>query len=85
MSFRLFILIYLRFVLAGYLAGAWENFGGLSAQLTQLGALLSIATTENAMTSMAYGRSIRMPIGGDSRKRISADQMDGRTNRDSLG
>ena len=75
MSFQLFVLTYLRFVLAGDLAGAWRTFGGLAAQLTHLGTLLSIAATENAMIAMAYDRSVRLTIETNSRKRISKDQM----------
>ena len=52
-SFQALILNYLRFALAGDLAGDWANFGGLAAQFSHLGALLSIATTANATTAMA--------------------------------
>ena len=69
------MLNYLRFVLAGDLAGAWASFGGLSAQMTQLGTLLAIASAENAMTAMAYGRAIRTIIETNSRKRLSTDQL----------
>ena len=74
MSFQLFALTYLRFVLAGDLAGAWTPFGGLAAQLTHLGTLLSIAATENARAAMTYDKSIRTTIATQSRKRISDEQ-----------
>ena len=73
MSFQLFVLTYVRFVLAGYLAGAWDRFGVLAAQLPRLGTLLSIAEAENAMAAMAYGRSVRMTIETNSRKRTSPE------------
>ena len=31
-SFQLFVLNYIRFILAGDLAGDWANFGGIAAQ-----------------------------------------------------
>ena len=75
MSFQLFVLTYLRFVLAGDLAGAWDKFGGLAAQLTHLGTLLSIAATESALTAMTYDKTIRTNIATQSRKRISDEQV----------
>ena len=74
MSFQLFVLTYLRFALAGDLAGARTPFGGLAAQLTHLGTLLSISATENALTAMTYDKTIRMTIATQSRKRISDEQ-----------
>ena len=73
MSFQLFTLNYIRFAFAGDLAGAWEEFGGLAAQWFHLGPLLGIATTENAMAAIAYGRSVRQTIMTNSRKRIPPD------------
>ena len=75
MSLQLFVLDYLRFALSGDLAGAWKEFGGLAAQWTHLGTLLAIDTTENAMTAMSYGRSIRQTIMTNSRKRMSTGQQ----------
>ena len=68
------MLNYLRFVLAGDLAGAWANFGGLSAQMTHLGTLLIISATESASIAIAYDKAIRTTIETESRKRISDDQ-----------
>ena len=48
----------LRFILAGDLTSAWKTFGGLSAQLTHLGAVLNIATLENATIAMAHDSKI---------------------------
>ena len=73
MSSQLFTLNYIRLVLAGDLAGAWAAFVGLSAQLTHLGTLLSIASTENGLTAMAYCRSVRPTIETNSRIRTSDD------------
>ena len=74
-SFQQYMLNYLRLVLAGDLAGAWASFGGLSAQMTHLGTLLAIASTENAMTAMAYDRAVRTTIETNSRKRLPPDQL----------
>ena len=74
MSFRLFVLTYMRCAFAGDIAGAWQDCGGLAAQLTHLGALLSTAATENSMAAMAYDRSIRVAIETNTRKRMDADQ-----------
>ena len=70
-SFQAFVLNYIRFVLSRDLAGAWANFGGLAAQLSHLGALLSISATEDAMTAIAYDKAVRSAIETSSRKRIS--------------
>ena len=64
---------YIRFFLAGDLAGAWAAFGGLTPQLAHLGTLLSIASTANGPTAMAYGRSVRATVETHSRKRTSGD------------
>ena len=50
-------------------------FGGLSAKMTRLGTLLSIAATENALTATTYGKTIRTTIAVQSRKRISDEQV----------
>ena len=76
MSFQAFVLSYLRFVLAGDLAGAWTHFGGLCVQMTHLGNLLTISTVENAMTAMAYDRAVRTNIEVQSRRRIDNDQRE---------
>ena len=75
MSFQLFVLIYIRFILAGDMAGAWANFGGIAAQWAHLGTLLTIAVTDNALAAMAHDRSIRTTIETHSRKRIPSDQL----------
>ena len=74
MSSQSFVLNYIRFVLAGDLAAALTNFGGLAAQMSHLGALLMIATTENATTAMAYDKAVRLVIETNSRMRISDGQ-----------
>ena len=65
------MLNYLRFILAGDLAGAWASFGGLAAQFTHLGTLLVIASAENAMSDMANDREVRATIGTNSRNKPS--------------
>ena len=74
MAFQAFVLSYLRFVLAGDLAGAWTHFGGLCAQMTHLGTLLTIATIDNAMIAMAYDRALRTSIEVQARRRINEEQ-----------
>ena len=73
-SFQAFVLYYLRFMLARDLSSAWAHFGGIAAQLSHIGALLSIETTENATTAILYDKAIRAVIGTNSRKRISDDR-----------
>ena len=46
-------------------------FGGLAAQVAQLGTRLSIDTTENVTTAMAYDKVMRTAIETNSRRRIS--------------
>lgn len=72
-SFQAFFLNYLRFVLAGGIAGAWGHFGFLAAQMAHLGTTIAIAANETAMAAIAYDKAIRTTIESGSRKRISAE------------
>ena len=53
----------IRFALAGDLASARQTFGGISAQFTRLGAVLNIATIENATIATTYDTKIRTYAG----------------------
>ena len=58
-SFQSWITYSMRFILVGDLTSAWKTFGGISAQLTHIGAVLNIATLENVTIAMTYDAKIR--------------------------
>ena len=59
LSFQMWTFYNFRFLLAGDLAGDWAPFGGISAQLTHLGLLISMAVVENATIAMTYAKFFR--------------------------
>ena len=58
-SFQAWIAYSLRFILVGDLTSAWKTFGGIAAQLTHMGTVLSIATLENATIAITYDTKVR--------------------------
>ena len=59
MGFQAWIAYNLRFILTGDLCGAWDTFGGLSAQLAHQGAVMNLAITENATIAQTYDNKIK--------------------------
>ena len=49
----------LRYILAGDLAGAWDPFGGLAAQLNHIGIVLDLAVTEHAGVALSYDLQVK--------------------------
>ena len=70
------MLEYMRFVYAGDIAGAWGQFGGLSAQMTHLGTVLAISVTDAALVAMNYDRAVRSTIEVNSRRRMTEEQRE---------
>ena len=54
---------YLRYLIAGGVAGARENFGGLGAMLTNLPHLLQISVAQHVETASISAKSSKYPQG----------------------
>ena len=52
----------MRFILAGDLAGAWEDFGGLTAQINRLATALDLSITDHAGIAITYDHRIHVLI-----------------------
>ena len=50
-------LAYLRYITAGELAGAWSNFGGLGAMLTNLAAILELSVLQNMEAACRFEKT----------------------------
>ena len=50
-------LAYLRYIVAGELAGAWTKFGGLGAMLTNLASILELSVLQNMETACRFEKS----------------------------
>ena len=69
-SFQMRMRHHLRFVFAADLRHAWGPFGGLSAQLSQLAAILSLASTENCTYATIYHKELVRFLADSTRARI---------------
>ena len=72
LSFQAWSFYNLRFLLAGGLAGAWAPFGGLSAQLAQLGLIFNMAAIENSTIAMTYSEHFRGQAAHLARQRAAS-------------
>ena len=62
----------LRFILTGDLCNAWEEFGGLSAQLCHLSVALHLGVAENGAFAIAYDTEMRLRLQSLARRRGSS-------------
>ena len=72
-SFQMWLRHHLRFVFAADLCHAWDPFGGLAAQLSQLAVILSLASTENCSYAMIYHKELVRFLADSARARIPLD------------
>ena len=61
----------MRFILAGDLADAWADFGGLAGQLNQLAIVIEMSITDHAGIAITYDQRIRKGIRKIASKRSS--------------
>ena len=69
LSFQSWMLYMLRFFVAAEACKAWDSFGGLIAQLNNLGVVLNIAITENVATALLYDTQLRAHLADLARQR----------------
>ena len=62
----------MRFILAGDLAGAWTDFGGLAAQINLIGIVLDTSITDHAGIAITYDYRIHQLLQKLAHKRSSA-------------
>ena len=67
----------LRFILAGDLAGAWEEFGGLPAQINHLANVIELPIADHAGIAVTYDRRIRALIAKTALKRPTTTDYNG--------
>ena len=69
LPFQSYLLYPLRFILAARMVSSWKMFGGISAQINALGAIMNIAVVENAGIAIAYDLALRKFIAQLARRR----------------
>ena len=75
-SYQLFVLKYMCFILTVDLDGGWGSFGGLPPNGANGRPSLSIDATERGSSAITYGRSVRSAIETHPRQRTSYEQRD---------
>ena len=69
LSIQAWLLYMLRFLIAADVCKAWESFGGMIAQVNNLGAILNIAITENVATAIMCDTHLRTHLADLARAR----------------
>ena len=70
-SINAWVLYQLRFLFASDLCGAWNSFGGISAQLNHLSVVLHIATTEAVGIALTYDQLLKSHLEELARARVN--------------
>ena len=72
-SFQMWLRHHFRFLFTADLCHAWDPFGGLAAQLSQVAVILSLASTENCSYAMIYHKELVRFLADSARARIPLD------------
>ena len=67
----------MRFIFSGSLAGAWSDFGGLTAQLTNLAHVIEMAITDHPGIVITYDYRVRQLVRNLAHRRaVNTDYFD---------
>ena len=69
LSFQAWILYRLRFIISDEVCAAWSPFGGLMAQINNLGITLNIAVSDNAGAALKYYDFLHTQLESHARSR----------------
>ena len=72
-SFQMWLHHHLRFIATADLRHAWQPFGGIAAQLSQLAVLLALAPTETCSFAMQYRAELPRYLADAARARLDID------------
>ena len=75
-SFQMWLRHHLRFLVTADLCHAWQPFGGLAAQLSQLTVLLALASTETCSFAMQYHAELSRFLSDAARARLDINYVD---------
>ena len=71
LSFQSWILYRMRFIVSAEVCGAWQLYGGLIAQVNNLGITLNIAVSENVGIALKYYEFLHAQLESYARSRAS--------------
>ena len=72
--FQAWLLYQLRFIMTAEVCGAWQLFGGLTAQLNHLSIVLHLSTVETMAVALSYDRLVKAFLAEKARAREEHSQ-----------
>ena len=72
--FQAWLLYQLRFIMTAEVCGAWQLFGGLTAQLNHLSIVLHLSTVETMAVALSYDRLVKAFLAEKARAREDNSQ-----------